>query len=332
MEFTIPPELSKMPPHQPSSKAHRSLKSYTSPHISVMFTNADQLTADKISELKSRIQREKPLLIAICEIKAKNLNVKERTIQDYKIPNYSIHPLNLETSTGRGMAIYTHNSIDESVVEIKPDAGFDEACLIEVKLRGGDKLLFGSFYRRPTPTITSDVNNENLNKLLTLISSKDYSHQCLVGDFNFKDINWVSWTTSRKDESKEFKFIETVRDCYLHQHNEEVSRRRGNDEPSNIDFIFTDEALQVSDIVHHPTLGKSDHDVITFNFNCYLDYSKPKEGYAYHKTDYSAMRQYLELTKWKENYIVFGANQNVEEAWNNHKTKLMELREKFLPK
>ena len=104
-----------------------------------MFTNADQLTTDKISELKSRIQREKPLLIAICEIKAKNLNVKERTIQDYKIPNYSMHPLNLETSTGRGMAIYTHNSIDESVVEIKP--GFEEACLIEVKLRGGDKLL-----------------------------------------------------------------------------------------------------------------------------------------------------------------------------------------------
>ena len=182
------------------------------------------------------------------------------------------------------------------------------------------------------PTITSDVNNENLNKLLTLISSKDYSHQCLVGDFNFEDINWVSWTNFRNDESKEFKFIETVRDCYLHQHNEEVSRRRGNDKPLNIDLIFTDEALQVSDIVHHPPLGKSDHDMITFNFNCYLDYSKPKEGYAYHKTDYSAMRRYLELTKWKENYIVLGANQNVEEAWNNLKTKVMELREKFVPK
>ena len=189
-------------------------------------------------------------------------------------------------------------------------------------------MLSGSFYRSSTPTITSDVNNENLNKLLTLISSKDYSHQCLVGDFNFKDIIWVSWTNTRNDESKEFKFIETVRDCYLHQHNEEVSRRRGNDEPSNIDLIFTDEALQVSDIVHHPLpppppLGKSDHDVITFNFNCYLNY---------HKTDYSAMRQYLELTKWKENYIVLGANQNVEEAWNNLKTKLMKLREKFVPK
>ena len=102
-----------------------------------MFTNAHQLTADKISELKTRIQREKHLLIAVSEIKAKNLNVKERTIQEYKIPNYSIHPLNLETSIGRGMAIYTHNSIDESVIEIKPGVGFDEVCPMEVKLRGG---------------------------------------------------------------------------------------------------------------------------------------------------------------------------------------------------
>ena len=150
MEFPLPSERT---PRQPSSKDNRSLKSYTSPHISVMFTNADQLTADKISELKTRTQRENPLLIAVSEIKAKNLNVKERTIQNYKIPNYSIHPLNLETRIGRGMAIYTHNSIDESVIEIKPDVGFDEVFLMEVKLRGGDKLLFGSFYRSPTPTM-----------------------------------------------------------------------------------------------------------------------------------------------------------------------------------
>ena len=86
---------------------------------------------------------------------------------------------------GRGMAIYTHNSTDKSVIEIMPDVGFNEVCLMGVKLRDGDKLLFGSFYRSPAPTITSDVNNKNLSKLLTLISGKGYSHQCLVGNFNF---------------------------------------------------------------------------------------------------------------------------------------------------
>ena len=145
-------------------------------------------------------------------------------------------------------------------------------------------MLFGSFYRSRTPTVTSDVNNENLNKLLTLISSKGY--QCLVGDYNFKDINWISWTTSRNDESKEFKFIETVRDCHLHQHK------------IHVDVGTTSLGiLIISSLTKHSPLGKSDHDMITFNFNCYLDYSKPKERYAYHKTDYSATRRYLEETK-----------------------------------
>ena len=62
-----------------------------------------------------------------------------------------------------------------------------------------------------------------------------------------------------------------------------------NDEPSLIDLIFTDEAMEISDIAHHAPLGKSDHNVITFNFNCYLDYSKPKDIYLYNKADLFAM-------------------------------------------
>ena len=44
---------------------------------------------------------------------------------------------------------------------------------------------------------------------------------------NFKDINWVTWTTFHNEESKEAKFIEAIQDCYLyHQHNQQDSRRR----------------------------------------------------------------------------------------------------------
>ena len=86
--------------------------------------------------------------------------------------------------------MYVHNSLEKSVIEIKPDVGFEEVCLLEVRLRGGDVMLFGSIYRSPTVTDTSNDNNENLNKLLKCITSKKYSNKCLVGDFNFKDINW----------------------------------------------------------------------------------------------------------------------------------------------
>ena len=180
------------------------------------------------------------------------------------LPGFTLHTINLdpESKTGRGVAVYTHMSLDKSTIQIEPDLHYVEACLLEIRLRGGDVLLFGCFYRSPTATITSETNNENLYKLLRICSLKKYTHKCFVGDFNYKNINWVSWTTTCNEDSKEFEFIETVRDCYLYQHLQEPTRRRGNDEPSLIDLLFTDEAMQVSDISYHAPRGKSDHSVI----------------------------------------------------------------------
>ena len=62
-----------------------------------------------------------------------------------------------------------------------------------------------------------------------------------------------------KDESKKAKFIETIKDCFLFQHIDKPTRVRGNDEPSLIDLLLTNEELQVSNTVHHAQLGKSDH-------------------------------------------------------------------------
>ena len=81
----------------------------------------------------------------------------------------------------------------------------------------------------------------------------------------------------------ELKFIEAVRDSFLHQHVEKPTRRRGNDDPSLLDLIFTDESMQVSEIVHHAPLGKSDHSVITFDFHCYLDFTTQKDKYSLNK-------------------------------------------------
>jgi hypothetical protein len=37
-----------------------------------MFTKADQLTSDKKAELATIIDREKPMVVAVCEVKPKN--------------------------------------------------------------------------------------------------------------------------------------------------------------------------------------------------------------------------------------------------------------------
>ena len=110
------------------------LKSHNEPSIKVMFSNADQLTSPKMCALQTKIQQEHPMIAAICEVKPKNA-VKDGSDQDYKIPDYSLHPVNLS----------------KSIVQITSDE------LLEVRSRGGDIMLFACCYRSPTYTSSSEV-------------------------------------------------------------------------------------------------------------------------------------------------------------------------------
>ena len=269
--------------------------------------------------------------MAICEVKPKN-SVKERTNQDFQIPDYELHPVNLQnTDPGRGIAVYTHSSISKSVTQVKLDVKFEEACLLEICLHGGDTLLFACCYRSPTKSPSSETNNTNLNLLLKKIYTSKYSHRCVIGDFNFRGINWSSWTTSEGSESMEARFIDAVKDCFYHQHIDKPTRRRGNDNPSQLDLIFTDEEMQVSDVQHLAPLGKSDYSVILFNFCSYIDYSKPKDTYNYEKGDYEGMIAELVSLGWCEDYVNSAKNRTVEENWLLLRNKLIDLRNRFVP-
>ena len=92
-----------------------------------MYTNADQFTTMKKSELLEFVERKKPHIIAICEVKRKI--PRERTELDYVIPGYSLHPVNLDLSIRRGIIIYIHSSIDNCVIQINPNIKFSEICL-----------------------------------------------------------------------------------------------------------------------------------------------------------------------------------------------------------
>ena len=304
----------------------------TDPSIRILFANADQLTTPKKDELLARIQKLKPMIVAITEVKPKNKN-KDRSLIDYELENYSLHPVNLDNAdTGRGIAVHIHKSLEKSVADVTPAVNFQECCLIEIRLRGGDLMLFACCYRSPTQSESSDENNAKLNQLLNVIAKKKYSHRCIVGDFNFKDINWETRTTPHGLDSKEQKFIDTVNDCFFYQHIQQATRKRGNDEPSTLDLILTDEEMQVSEVTHLAPLGKSDHSTILFDFHCYLDYTKPKPTFQYAKGDFVGMRNFLETSKWVEQFKTLADSADEEAMWNNIKMKIMEVREKFIPK
>ena len=325
----------KLPYLEEVKSVRPKLKPTTVPSVKIMVTNADQMTSIKKIELLKRIEIERPMIVAISEVKSKQ---RTRTV-DGNIPNYTLHPVNLTNNIGRGIAVYTHTSIDKSVIQIKSKIEYEEACLLEVRLRHGDTLLFGCLYRSPTPSSTSDANNTHLIDLLKSISNKKYSHVCIVGDFNYKKINWKTWTSPGSENSPECAFIEGVRDCFLHQHVVNPTRRRGDDEPSLLDLVLTNEPMQVSNLKHKAPLDKSDHDVILFDFHCYLNYTKPKEKWLFSRGDFDGMRRKINDEHWNIDFLTLASQlastsmcSRVEQCWEILKGKIIELRNEFIPK
>ena len=318
--------------NQPSVK-NQSCKqgSPSAKDIRVLYTNADQLTALKKIELEILVKTEKPHIVAICEVKPKNGSI--RTIQDFSLQDYTTHHTNVNTRNGRGIVILTHTSISHLVQQIDLGSEYEEVCLIQIKLHGNDVMVFGCFYRSPTETELSKKNNEALNNLLIKLSlDEKFSHICFVGDFNFRTINWNSWTTPHCENNKEEKFLETIRSSFLYQHVNQPTRSRGSDNPSTIDLILSNEQDQISKLKYSTPLGKSDHSVLTFVFHCYLDIKENSTKYMYERADYAAMNNYLNGIEWSKGFIATKNGKSVDNLWNEVKDMLLFLRDQYVPK
>ena len=75
-----------------------------------------------------------------------------------------------------------------------------------------------------------------LVKLIDEICSKGYSHILLLGDFNYRRIDWDSMSSSVKVETN---FLDCLANNYLHQHTDEPTRWRGADKPSLLDLVIS---------------------------------------------------------------------------------------------
>ena len=248
---------------------------------------------------------KKPDIIMITEVKPKNaryiLEEVEITLQNYNIVTSKFE------KDGRGIAIYVRKGLSFEEVEMKSD--FNESVWISMKLKNADKLLAGCVYRSPS---SSDINGKNLRSLIKEASSKSYSHLLIAGDMNYPSINWDDWSTPGDNQnSEDFLFIEELRASYLYQHINEPTRGRGTNEPHVLDLIITNEEDMVDNIEINSPLGKSDHSVIEYTYNCYLDTNTNTETkLIYDRGNYEEMRK--DMTRdWRR--LLSG--KNVEDSW-----------------
>ena len=74
--------------------------------------------------------------------------------------------------------------------------------------------------------------------------------------------------------------------------------------PSQQDLIFTNELEMVSDMHHMAPLGKSDHQMLKFNFNCYAEYTGTQHRFNYNRGDNEDARQALQEVPLTANWVV----------------------------
>ncbi|XP_069114365.1 uncharacterized protein [Argopecten irradians] len=282
-----------------------------------------------MEEFEVRTRDIEPHIIGITEVKSKN-NRNKMNQSEFNIGSgskYNMFTKNLDNDTGRGMILYVHNSL--SVTEVYTNTKFQEHIFVKVQVNGKDELLIGLIYRSPTDS-GIDINNENLCKLITEVSSMKFSHYLLMGDFNYPAIDWINWNTKGDNtNSREYKFIECLQENNLWQHINKPTRWRGADNPNVLDLVITNEEHMIRDLEIQSPLGKSDHSFIVFDFQCYTKtYGYIKHRKAYEKADFLKINQEIEEINWEDE---LPESEDIEHNWNRFVSKIKELEDRYIP-
>ena len=108
-----------------------------------------------------------------------------------------------------------------------------------------------------------------VEKLYQLLSKRkvnniNYEYILHMDDFNFKEINCEIYTSLSNCEHLATKCIDRVMDTFLIQHVVKPTRNRGDNVPSILDLIFSNEKEMIADIEHYSPLGNSDHETLKF--------------------------------------------------------------------
>ncbi len=264
--------------------------------LKCFYTNADSLV-NKMTEFRARVGDIAPDIIVVTEAKPKNARYMP-LVAEYAVEGYDMFRLNMDCIGGRGIILYTSTDLEAEPYEVDPS--FNEIVCAKMKLGPEEDLLVAAVYRSPNSTAE---NNDDLNRWLSRTGELKFSHKLIIGDFNYPDINWETWTTVASEMSSNFKFIESLRDSYMYQHIDAPTRGRTGQNPSILDLIITNEEGMVSDIMMEGPLGKSDHSCINFDFVCRREKTcRPRTKYYYDKADYAGMAEDLRKIDWKSEF------------------------------
>ena len=94
-------------------------------------------------------------------------------------------------------------------------------------------------------------------------------------------------------------------------------------------MLLSNEDGMISDIEYFSPLGKSDHSLINFNFNCYIQHENTERvKYYYDQADLAGMKQELSTIDWEEKLSI----QDENKQWKGFKDTVLCIQDKYTPK
>ena len=226
---------------------------------------------------------------------------------------------------GGGCIIYISKELKSFTCRELEHVQGDDAIWCWVKLSNDTKILIGCMYRAPSSP--NENNDRLLNQLIQANEVLGQNRILLMGDFNFKEINWLEEEVAGPLTAAPNKFYECINDCFMHQHVFAPTRFRGNQE-STLDLIFTKEENDVKNIEVLQPLGKSDHGIVICDLICEWKLKeKEKPRRLYHKGNYIEINRRLNEINWESEF----EEKNLQQKWEIFKTKLDEILDQCIP-
>ena len=258
------------------------------------------------------VREKKPDVIAIVESWLnEDIFDSEMVIEDYNFVR--MDRKNEHKTRGGGVIIYISQQLTFINVTSEEIENID---YIWVKIKGVNvkTVTLGVFYRPP------DSDEEQLRNLIRVISKFKTSRTVLIGDFNFRDINWKNCTSGRIGK----EFLKSVSNLALQQCVKKVTRG-----DSLLDLVLVYEKNFVYNLEYLPPIGMSDHDslLITLNVRVMLQ-TKTFNTCNYNKANYKILEDQMRAVDWE----IEIERLSVNEYWNMLIKLLNDFKEDHVPK
>ena len=288
-----------------------------------MYTNANSIVG-KIDELRQRISSTNYDIIAITESWAKD----DVSDAELKIDGYLMYRKDKVVDSrvkGGGVLLYVNEKLRSHALHHLADDKFQDSvwCKIETDDR---PVIVGVCYRS---TSSTRQNNDNLLHLLEKVSHQGSQPRLLIlGDFNFPEIDYVNYKVDGGPDTDANRFFIRTNDLFLHQHITYWTRCRAGQQPSILDYVFTDEDNVIEDITYSSPLGKSDHVCIDMNYIIGQQESETTQiTYDFWKGDYVRIKEELRHIDWEQ----LLRNKGIDEAWTYFRSRIDSLVEAYVP-